>query len=133
MERTLALIKPEAVAHKDSGRIIELIELNGFTITHMKKKTLTEEETRTFYAAHKDKSFFGEVLQYITSGPIVALVLERENAVQAWRELMGATNPAEANIGTLRAMFGTDIGSNALHGSDSKESAAEEISFFFAV
>lgn len=131
MEQTLALIKPEAVAFGETGKIIELIELNDFVITKMKKAILTEDEARSFYAIHQDKSFFGEIIDYMTSGPVVALLLERENAVHAWRDLMGATNPEEAAIGTLRAMFGTDIGANALHGSDAIETAKNEIAFFF--
>jgi len=131
MEQTLALIKPDAINNLHTGAIIDLIERNGFHIAEMEKIQLTIEEAREFYEAHREKPFFNELVDYITSGPIVAIILEKENAIADWRTLMGATNPDEAAIGTLRTMFGTHIGSNAVHGSDSPETADREINFFF--
>jgi len=130
-ERTLAIIKPDAVRAHYSGPIIELAEQNGFTIIHMEKRTLSQEEVIEFYIMHKERSFFKELVDFMTSGPVVLLLLERENAITAWRDLMGATNPAQATVGTLRYMFGTDVGCNATHGSDSPESAERETNFFF--
>lgn len=131
MEHTLALIKPDAVEVGLSGQIIEVIEHNGFEIAEIKKGQLTEEDAKAFYAAHKEKPFFGELVEYITSGPIIAMKLAGENAISDWRELMGATDPEKARIGTLRYMFGVDIGTNAVHGSDSAETAKTELEFFF--
>jgi nucleoside-diphosphate kinase len=131
IEKTCAIIKPDAVASGLTGLIIELIERSGFTIAHMEKKHLTVREAEGFYAVHKARSFFGELVEFMTSGPSVIMVLERPDAVAAWRELMGATNPAEARVGTLRNLFGTDIGKNATHGSDSLETAAYETAYFF--
>ena len=131
MEKTLALIKPDAVYNLHSGTIIELIERSGFRIASMKKQHLTIEDAQSFYSAHQEKPFFNELVDYITSGPIIAMVLEKENAIADWRTVMGATNPEEASVGSLRQMFGTHIGSNALHGSDAPETAQKEVAFFF--
>lgn len=131
VERTLGIIKPDAVQNKYSGLILQLIELNGFSIVEMRKMKLSKEEAEAFYAVHKERPFFGELVQYIASGPVIVLALEKENAIQDWRTLMGATNPAQASVGTLRRMFGTHIGSNATHGSDSPQTAAQELAFFF--
>jgi nucleoside-diphosphate kinase len=130
-ERTLAIIKPDAVAAQSTGAIVELIELNGFTIERMEKRQWERAEAELFYNMHKARSFFPELVSFMTSGPAVFLLLSREGAVSAWRDLMGATNPAQANIGTIRAMFGTDVGKNATHGSDSAESAQCEIKLVF--
>ena len=130
-ERTLGIIKPDAVQAKQSGLILQLIELNGFSIVEMRKMTLSKSEAEAFYAVHKERPFFGELVQYISSGPVIVVALEKENAIQDWRTLMGATNPAQASVGTLRRMFGTHIGSNATHGSDSPQTAATELAFFF--
>lgn len=132
VEKTLAIIKPDAVAAGNTGEIIKLIELNGFTIVHMEKKQLTVIDGEAFYAVHKGKPFFGELTSYISSGPIVVMALERENAIAEWRNLMGATDPAKAHVGTLRKMFGKHIGSNATHGSDAQETATQELAFFFS-
>lgn len=131
IERTFALIKPDAVAAGRTGDIIALIELNGFTVARMEKRQLTREFAETFYGVHKSRPFFGELVDYVTSGPIVALMLERENAILEWRNLMGATDPKKASVGTLRRMFGTHIGSNATHGSDAPETAKFELQLFF--
>lgn len=131
MERTFAIIKPDATAAKHAGNIISIIELNGFNIIGMQKKLLTRAEAETFYAVHKERPFFGELVNYMISGPVIVMALEKENAIQEWRDLMGATNPAKAAPGTLRRMFGTSIGSNATHGSDAPETAKEELKFFF--
>lgn len=131
IEKTLAIIKPDAIAAKRAGTIIELIELNGFTILQMQKLRINQTQAEAFYAIHKDKPFFKELTSYISSGPVIVMVLEKENAIQEWRDLMGATNPAKAAPGTIRRMFGTSICSNATHGSDAPETAATEIKFFF--
>lgn len=131
VERTLGIIKPDAVQAKQSGLILQLIELNGFSIVEMRKMHLSKQQAEAFYAVHKERPFFGELVQYISSGPVIVVALEKENAIQDWRTLMGATNPAQASVGTLRRMFGTHIGSNATHGSDSPQTAATELAFFF--
>jgi nucleoside-diphosphate kinase len=131
IERTFALIKPDAVLAGHTGEIIKLIELNGFAVARMEKRQLSVEHAQTFYGVHKGKPFYGELVDYVTSGPIVALMLERENAIQEWRNLMGATDPKKATVGTLRKMFGTHIGSNATHGSDAPETAKFELQLFF--
>ena len=131
MERTFAIIKPDAVAAGHSGDIIRLIELNGFSILRMEKRMISTAEAETFYGVHKARPFFGELVSYMTSGPVIVLALERENAIASWRELMGATDPKKATLGSLRRMFGTHIGSNATHGSDAPETAAFELGLFF--
>ena len=130
-ERTFAMIKPDAVAAGHTGAIIETIEKNGFKIVGMRKATLPLETVETFYAVHKERPFFGELVTFITSGPVVLLALEKDGAIKAWRDLMGSTNPAEAAEGTLRKRFGTDKGKNATHGSDAPETAAYELGIFF--
>jgi nucleoside-diphosphate kinase len=130
-EKTFAMIKPDAVKAGNTGAIIEIIERNGFNIVRMEKMQLTKEKAQTFYAVHKERPFFGELVEFVTSGPVVVMALERENAIQAWRDLMGATDPKKAHVGTLRKMFGTSIGSNATHGSDAAETAQQELSLFF--
>jgi nucleoside-diphosphate kinase len=131
LERTFAIIKPDAVAAKHSGQIINLIELNKFSIIGMEKLTMNKQQAETFYAVHNARPFFGELVNYMISGPVIILALEKENAINEWRDLMGATNPAQAAAGTIRRMFGTSIGSNATHGSDALETAKEELTFFF--
>lgn len=131
LEKTFAMIKPDAVKAKSSGAIIELIERNGFTILGMEKTALSKEKAQIFYAVHKERPFFGELVDFVSSGPVIIMALERENAIQAWRDLMGATDPNKAQIGTLRKMFGTNVGSNATHGSDAPETAQQELSLFF--
>ena len=131
IEKTLALIKPDAFRNKSTGDIIAIIEKEGFVLHRLEKRKLTRAEAEAFYAVHKDKPFFGEVIDFMTSGPLVAMVLEKEDAVASWRRVMGATNPEEAALGTVRKRFGKDIGMNAVHGSDSLENAALEIALMF--
>ncbi len=132
MERTLSIIKPDAVRKNVIGKIVDRFESNGLRIAAMKKLQLTEQDASEFYAVHKERPFFGELVEFMTSGPVVVMVLEGENAVAKNRELMGATNPKEAAPGTIRADFAESIDANAVHGSDSLENAAKEIAFFFA-
>ncbi|BCD61580.1 nucleoside-diphosphate kinase [Nitratiruptor sp. YY08-26] len=132
MERTLSIIKPDAVAKNVVGKIIDRFETNGLRIAAMKKIKLTKEDAAKFYEVHKERPFFNDLVEYMTSGPVVVMVLEGENAVAKNRELMGATNPKEAAPGTIRADFAESIEANAVHGSDSLENAQKEIAFFFA-
>ena len=131
MEKTFAIIKPDAIAAKNSGKIIDMIEQNGFTILRMEKIQLSEEEAKVFYAVHSEKPFFQDVVNFMISGPIIIMALEKENAIVDWRTLMGATNPENADEGTIRKLFGTNIMVNATHGSDSPENAATELGLFF--
>jgi nucleoside-diphosphate kinase len=130
IQKTFAMIKPDAVQTLQSGRIITMIELNKFSIINMRKIQLTKKQAEGFYAEHKNKSFFKDLIDYMTSGPVIMMVLEKNNAIEDWRTLIGSTNPAQARPGTLRAMFGTDKAHNAVHGSDSQTSAEQEIEFF---
>ncbi|HOL45778.1 MAG TPA: nucleoside-diphosphate kinase [Candidatus Saccharicenans sp.] len=130
-ERTLAIIKPDAVKKRVIGRIIQRIEDEGFNIIGLKMVKLSQEEAKNFYAVHKDKPFYDSLTEFMSSGPIVVILLEGEQAVKHWREVMGATNPAEARPGTLRREFGFSIERNAVHGSDSPQTAEAEIKFFF--
>ena len=132
MEQTLSIIKPDAVKKGVIGKILDRFESNGLRIAAIKKLQLTKEQAGEFYAVHKDRPFFGELVEFMTSGPVVVSVLEGENAVAKNRELMGATNPKEAAPGTIRADFAESIDANAVHGSDSLENAKNEIAFFFA-
>jgi nucleoside-diphosphate kinase len=129
--RTLAIIKPDAVAAGNAENIIKQIDNNGFKIVAQKQVTIDKDTAAQFYEVHKNKPFFGDLIAYITSGPSVVLVLERLDAVHAWRNLMGATDPQKADPGTVRQLYGTDIQRNAVHGSDSKENAQTEIKLFF--
>jgi nucleoside-diphosphate kinase len=131
MERTLALIKPEIVRAKNTGKIIDMIEAHGFNIVGMFKVQLPEELAQEFYGVHKSKPFFGELVSNITSGPLIALMLEKDNAIADWRKLMGATDPVKAEAGTIRKLFGKDISFNAVHGSDAAETAKFELGLFF--
>ena len=132
MEQTLSIIKPDAVKKGVIGKILDRFESNGLRVAAIKKLQLTKEQAGEFYAVHKDRPFFGELVEFMTSGPVVVSVLEGENAVAKNRELMGATNPKEAAPGTIRADFAESIDANAVHGSDSLENARNEIAFFFA-
>jgi nucleoside-diphosphate kinase len=132
MEQTLSIIKPDAVAKNVIGKIIDRFESNGLRIAAMKKIKLTKEDAAKFYEVHKERPFFNDLCEYMSSGPVVVMVLEGENAVKKNRELMGATNPKEAAPGTIRADFAESIEANAVHGSDSLENAKKEIAFFFA-
>jgi nucleoside-diphosphate kinase len=129
---TFGIIKPDAVRAGKQGAIIQRIADAGFRIRGMKLIHQTRQQAEGFYAVHIERPFFGELTEFMSSGPCVVLALEKENAVKAWRDLMGATNPAEAAEGTLRKDFATSIGENAVHGSDSEENAAIEISYFFS-
>lgn len=132
MESTLSIIKPDAVAKNVIGKIVDRFESNGLRIAAMKKVQLSEADAKAFYAVHVSRPFYGELVAFMTSGPVVVMVLEGENAVAKNRDLMGATNPKEAAKGTIRADFAESIDANAVHGSDSLENAKNEIAFFFA-
>ncbi len=131
-ERTFAIIKPDAVAAGNTGAILALIEKNGFKIIGLKKARLSKAQAEEFYGVHRARPFFGSLVTFMTEGPVVVLALEREDAVAKWRELMGATNPANAADGTVRKLFAESIERNAAHGSDAPETAAVEIPFFFS-
>ena len=132
MERTFAIIKPDAVERNLIGKILERIESNGFKIAGMKKTQLSQKEAKGFYYVHKERPFFDSLTEFMCSGPVVLLVLEKENAITAWRDLMGATNPEDAKEGTIRKDFALNIEKNSTHGSDSAENAAYELSYFFS-
>ena len=132
MEQTLSIIKPDATAKNVVGEILTRFEKAGLRIAAMKKVRLSRADAEAFYAVHKERPFFGELVEFMVSGPVVVSVLEGENAVAKNRELMGATDPKEAAAGTIRADFADSIDANAVHGSDSLENAKKEIAFFFA-
>ena len=132
MEQTLSIIKPDAVKKNVIGKIISRFEENGLRIAAVKKVQLSRSEAQEFYAVHKERPFYNDLVDFMISGPVVIMVLEGNNAVAKNRELMGATNPKEAAPGTIRADFADSIDANAVHGSDSKENANIEIEFFFA-
>jgi len=132
IEQTISIIKPDAVAKNVIGEIYSRFEQAGLQIVAAKMMHLSKEQAGEFYAVHKERPFYAELIDYMTSGPIMVQVLEGEGAVAKNREVMGATNPAEAAAGTIRADFASDITENAVHGSDATETAADEIAFFFA-
>ena len=132
MERTFAIIKPDAVAAGHVGPILTKIQEAGFTLRGLRMVRLSQRQAEGFYSVHKEKGFFQSLVTFMTEGPVVVMVLERESAIAKWRELMGATNPANAAEGTLRKLFAESIERNAVHGSDAPETAAAEIPFFFA-
>ncbi|MCP4789617.1 MAG: nucleoside-diphosphate kinase [Gammaproteobacteria bacterium] len=131
VERTLSIIKPDAVAKNVVGKIVSRFESNGLKIVNMEMKQLSDVEAQGFYAEHKERPFFGDLVAFMTSGPVVVQVLEGEGAIDKNRELMGATNPQEAAEGTIRRDFAQSIDANAVHGSDSATSAEREIAYFF--
>jgi nucleoside-diphosphate kinase len=131
-QRTLAIIKPDAVAKGVTGKIMARIEDAGFTILAAKMIHMTDAQARGFYIVHKEKPFYASLCAFMTQGPCVPMVLEREDAIPRWRDLMGATNPANAVAGTIRKDFASSIEANAVHGSDAPETAAFEIPYFFA-
>jgi nucleoside-diphosphate kinase len=131
MEKTFSIIKPDAVKAGNAGAILSRIEKAGFRIVGLRMRNLTEKEAQGFYYVHKARPFFGELVTFMSSGPCVTMVLERENAILGLRDLMGATNPANAAAGTIRKDFAASIEANAIHGSDAPETAAFEISYFF--
>jgi nucleoside-diphosphate kinase len=132
VQRTLAIIKPDAVARRLSGEILKQIEAVGLTPRAIRFIRLTQAQAESFYAVHKARPFFNDLCNYMTSGPVIVLALEAENAIQRWRDLMGATDPKKAADGTIRKQFGIDVEKNSTHGSDALETAAYEIAFFFS-
>lgn len=131
MSRTLILVKPDAFARGLTGEILARFERKGLSIVALERQTLSAETAETHYAEHKERPFFGELVEFITSGPLVAAVLEGNDAVKAARQIIGATNPLEAATGSIRGDFATEVGQNLVHGSDSDESAAREAAIFF--
>ena len=132
LERTFAIIKPDAVGRNLQGEILARIHKAGFKLIAIKSLRLTKEEAGGFYAVHRERPFFPDLTTFMSSGACVVMALEKENAVKAWRDLMGATDPAKADEGTLRKEFATSIGENAVHGSDSEENAQTELAYFFS-
>jgi nucleoside-diphosphate kinase len=131
LERTLCIIKPDAVEKNRSGAILAKLEDSGFLLRALKRVHLTRQVAEGFYAVHKARSFFVELVEFMTRSPVVIAVLERENAVAHYRTVMGATDPAKADAGTIRKLYGSNVGENAVHGSDSLENARIEIAYFF--
>ena len=131
MERTLAIIKPDAVAARHAGRIVQRIEESGFQIRAMRMLHLSTHDSEGFYAVHRERPFFGSLTQFMASGPVIVMALEADDAIKRWRMLMGATDPAKADAGTLRKEFGRSIENNATHGSDAPDTAAFEVGYFF--
>jgi nucleoside-diphosphate kinase len=131
-QRTLCIIKPDAIEQHNAGAILQRIEEAGFRVLALQMMHLTRDEAERFYDIHRQRSFFAELIRFMTRSPVVVALLEREDAVARWRDLMGATDPAQAASGTIRKLFGSNVGENATHGSDSLENAKREIAFFFA-
>ncbi|MFO0693204.1 MAG: nucleoside-diphosphate kinase [Polyangiales bacterium] len=131
IERTLCIVKPDAVEKNNIGNILSMIEGAGFKLRALRMKTLSRAEAEGFYAVHRERPFFGELVEFMSRGPVVVACLEGENAVAKYRELMGATNPANAAEGTIRKKYAASIGENAVHGSDSLDNAKIEIAYFF--
>jgi nucleoside-diphosphate kinase len=131
LERTLCIIKPDAVEKKKTGAILAKLEESGFSILALKRTHLTRAVAEGFYAVHKARGFFAELVEFMTRSPVVIAVLEREDAVAQYRGVMGATDPAKADANTIRKLYGANVGENAVHGSDSQENAAIEIAYFF--
>ena len=131
MERTFAIIKPDAVKARTAGRILARIEEAGFTVTGLRLTHLSKREAEGFYAVHRERPFFGSLTDFMSSGPCIVMALEAPDAIRKWRTLMGATDPAKADAGTLRKEFGSSIEFNATHGSDAPETAAFELGYFF--
>ena len=129
---TFSMIKPDAVSEGNTGAILKMIEEAGFHIVAMKKTTLSEATAGKFYEVHKERPFYKELTAYMSSGPIVAMILKKDNAVEDFRKLIGATNPADAEEGTIRKLFAKSIEANAIHGSDANETAQQESTFFFS-
>jgi nucleoside-diphosphate kinase len=132
MEQTLAILKPDSVRRNLIGQILAQIEASELQIRALKRLTLTRKQAEAFYEVHKERPFFASLCDYMTSGPVVVAALEGERAIERWRELMGATDPAKAAEGTIRKKFGQNIEQNATHGSDAKDTAAREVAFFFS-
>ncbi|GGD15121.1 nucleoside-diphosphate kinase [Pyruvatibacter mobilis] len=132
LERTFSIVKPDATKRNITGKVIDRLESAGLRVIASKRIHMTKEQAEGFYAVHKERPFFGELVSFMTSGPVIVQVLEGENAIAKNREVMGATNPADAAPGTIRADFAESIEANSVHGSDAPETAAEEIKFFFS-
>jgi nucleoside-diphosphate kinase len=130
-ERTFAIIKPDAVERRHVGEILARIEREGFRIVAMRMRHLSRREAEGFYAVHRERPFFADLTAFMSSGPCITLVLEREDAIRSWRAVMGATDPAKADEGTLRRSFATNVERNAVHGSDAPDTALAEIAYFF--
>lgn len=128
---TFAMIKPDAVEAKHTGKIIDEIERNGFEVVRLQKVIISKELAEEFYAEHSERPFFAELVEFVTSGPVIILGLHKDNAIANWRELIGATDPAKAVAGTIRNSYGTSVGKNAVHGSADSESAVRELGMFF--
>ena len=133
IEQTFAIIKPDAVASGHTGQILRMIEQAGFRVRAMKMTRISKQQAEGFYSVHRERPFFAGLVTFMTEGPVVVLVLERENAIKHWREVMGATNPEKAAEGTVRKKFASSIERNSVHGSDAVETAAVEIPFFFSM
>ena len=131
MERTLSIIKPNAVRNKLVGKIINVLEESGFNIVEAKMKSLSTQEAEGFYAEHKERPFFQSLVKFMTSGPVVLMVLEGEGAIEKYRKVMGATDPGKAAFGTIRELYGESLEANSVHGSDSLASAQRETAYFF--
>ena len=131
LQRTLSIIKPDAVKKNVIGKIVSILEENNIKIIAMKMVTLTKKQTEGFYYVHKEKPFFNSLIDFMTSGPVVLMILEGENVIEKYRKLMGATNPENADEGTIRKLYATDIEQNAVHGSDAVETAEFETKYFF--
>ncbi len=131
IERTLSILKPDTVEKNKIGEVIALIEKAGLKVVAAKLTHLSRPQAEGFYAVHKARPFFGELCEFMTRGPVVIMVLEGENAIATYRKVMGATNPAQADAGTIRKLYAKDVGENAVHGSDGPETAAQEINYFF--
>jgi nucleoside-diphosphate kinase len=131
VERTLCIVKPDAVEKRTAGGVLQRIEEGGFKILALRMMHLSRPVAEGFYEVHRARPFFGELVQFMTRSPVIVAVLERDNAVAGWRDLMGATDPAKAAPGTIRKQFGANVGENATHGSDSLENAKREIAYFF--
>jgi nucleoside-diphosphate kinase len=131
MQRTFTILKPDSVAAGNAGAIISRLEKEGFRIVAMKRVHLTEKQAQGFYYVHKERPFFGSLVKFMSEGPIIPMVLEADNAIEKLRKVMGATDPAKADAGTIRKDFATNIERNAIHGSDGPDTAAFEISYFF--
>ncbi|HVR96956.1 MAG TPA: nucleoside-diphosphate kinase [Thermoanaerobaculia bacterium] len=132
MDMTLAILKPDTVEAGNAGKVLAHLQNEGFTICGIKLLRLTEAQARAFYEVHKERPFYGSLVEFMTSGPVMPVALERDNAVAHLRQVMGATDVSKAEEGTVRKLFGTSIERNAIHGSDSSENAAIELSFFFS-
>jgi nucleoside-diphosphate kinase len=131
LQKTFSIIKPDAVATGKAGKILSLLEENGFRIVALRMTKLSQSQAEGFYAVHKERPFFQSLVKFMTEGPVIVMALEREDAVKKLREVMGATNPANAAEGTVRKLYAESIERNAIHGSDAPETAAEELKYFF--